>query len=69
MKISPIVLAVIFAIALSNNSASAQLNIKRGSYPNCLYCKHKDELSYFSYSYSYCKARDKCVADQWNYIN
>ena len=63
MKISPIVLAVILAIALNSESANAQLQIQRGSYPNCLYCKHKDELSYFSYSYSYCKARDKCVAD------
>lgn len=63
MKISPIVLAVILAIALNSESTNAQLQIQRGSYPNCLYCKHKDELSYFSYSYSYCKARDKCVAD------
>ena len=63
MKISPIVLAMILAIALNYNGANAQLKINRGSFPNCLYCKHKDELSYFSYSYSYCKARDKCVAD------
>ena len=52
---------------------------RRGKYPKCLYCKLKDETSYFSYSYSYCKDRgfdsngekreDICVKDQWNYIN
>ena len=35
----------------------------------CLSCKLKDSESSFLYSYSYCKATDQCLKDEWNYIN
>ena len=35
----------------------------------CLSCKHKDTLSSFLYSASYCADKDECLEDQWNYKN
>ena len=35
----------------------------------CLSCKLKDSESSFMYSWSYCKATDTCLRDEWNYIN
>lgn len=39
----------------------------------CQYCKRRDTMSGFLYSYSYCPAADgesdKCIEDAWNYIN
>ena len=42
---------------------------QKGQFPKCLNCKYLDETSDFGYSYSYCKDRNICVKDQWNYIN
>lgn len=60
---------VAMILALTINFASGQFWNLKGKYPKCLYCKRQDEQTLFSYTYSYCKDRNICVPDQWNYVN
>ena len=54
-----ITLTLIAMVTASHNKTSAE----------CLYCKKMDSFNSFMYSYSYCKSADRCLEQQWNYVN
>lgn len=53
------------AVAMMAAVASAQ----DGPLENCLYCRYTDLRATFLESWSYCRANQECLADQWNYID
>ena len=56
--------AIIGAFVASSTTVSAAAFTD-----NCLYCKYMDTNSAAMYSYSWCKERDMCLLDAWNYYN
>ena len=63
-----------FAVLAFVSSALAQEDSTpppppRNPSTTCLNCKLLDSRASFLYTYSYCAATDKCLADEWNYIN
>ena len=49
--------------------AALVASVANAALENCLYCRYTDLRATFLESWSYCRANEECLADQWNYID